>query len=431
LPTFYTHLFYPIPFVFRCLPRLLVLFFCYFLCSPSCFSEPIVQLQLQVAPNAHSFKCQYTFQLPATDTALVVRLLLNRQFLIQNLASPHASQQRLTRRYYPYFVDTLQQVEVRFPPHRLRQVTFSYSGTLAKNVATEQVLEFSGHSNWVPFRPNQEYELVAYTLEVRLPPLYQVCSTVPGRQQARRWTFRGTTSALEATALLPSHFQQVTSTKEPRIAVMRAGPPLLGADTLLLRRAEAIIGFYNCSLGAQDPIKRFTIFLPGTNRDAFGLLDNATVITYSNFDVANRGALLILAHEISHKWWGYGSVHDESEWLNEAFATYSSLLYLQVSGDSTGYRVELAKRGQSAANAPAIIGFDREKASYPLFRRVIYDKGTVILAALHARVGTEKFYAILARTAAEQISTTAGFLAVVAQLTTSETRHWLTTELSR
>jgi hypothetical protein len=419
--------------VLRFLPRFFVLLCGYFLYAPSCFAEPIVQMRLHVTPNSHSFDCQYTLQLPAADTSSVVRLLLNRQFPIQHLASPHASRQHLTRRYYPYFADTMQLVEVHFPPHRhrLRQVTFTYSGTLAKSFVTEQVMEFSGHSNWVPFRPNQEYELVAYTLGVSVPPAYQVRSTVPGRQQAGRWIFRGTTSALEVTALVASHFQQVVSTKEPQIAVVKVGLPLLSPDTLLLRRAEAIIGFYNHSLGAQDPIKRFTIFLPGTNRDAFGLLDNATVITYADFDVSNRGALLTLAHEISHKWWGYGSVHDESEWLNEAFATYSSLLYLQAGGDSTGYRVELAKRVQSAANAPAIIGFDREQASYPLFRRVIYDKGTVILAALHARVGTEKFYAILAKTAAERVSTTASFLAVVAQLTNPDTRHWLTTELSR
>lgn len=42
---------------------------------------------------------------------------------------------------------------------------------------TEQVLEFSGHSNWVPFRPSQKYELVDYTLAVRVPPAYQVRST--------------------------------------------------------------------------------------------------------------------------------------------------------------------------------------------------------------------------------------------------------------
>jgi hypothetical protein len=413
--------------------RFFALLFLFFISLPSSFATPIVQLQLKVTPSTHSFSCQYTFSLPATDTTSVVRLNLNRQFPLQHLASAQAIQQRVVRRYYPYFADTMQQVEVRFPTtlRKGRKLTFTYSGTLNKNMYTAQVMEFSGHSNWVPFRPGQEYELVAYTLEVNAPPAYQVRSTTLGQQRGERWSFHGVTSTMEITALVATQFQQVASTNGPRIAVVKVEPPLLGRDTLVLKRAEAIIAFYNRSLGAQDPIKRFTILLPGTNRDAFGLLDNATVITYSDFDVRDREALLILAHEISHKWWGYGSVHDESEWLNEAFATYSSFLYLQASGDSTGYRAELAKKVQSAANAPAIIGFDRENAPYPLFHRVVYDKGTAILAALHTRVGTEKMYAILAKTAARKVSTTAAFLEVVAQVSGQDTRQWLTGELSR
>jgi hypothetical protein len=61
----------------------------------------------------------------------------------------------------------------------------------------------------------------------------------------------------------------------------------------------------------------------------------------------------------------------------------------------------------------------------------VYDKGTVILAALHTRVGTEKMYAILAQTAAAKVSTTAAFLAVVAQVSGPDTGQWLTAELSR
>lgn len=413
--------------------RFFTLLFLFFVCLPSSFATPIVQLQLKVEPSRHSFSCQYTFSLPASDTTSVVRLNLNRRFPLQHLASSQAIWQRVIRRYYPYLADTMQQVEVRFPANlrRGRTLTFTYSGTLDKGLATDRVMVFSGHSNWLPFRPGQDYELVTYTLAVSVPPAYQVRGTTPVAQHQGRWTFRGTTSAIELTALVAARFQQLTSAKGPRIAVVKAEPPLLGRDTLLLKRAETIIAFYNRSLGAQDPITQFTVFLPGTNRDAFGLLDNATVITYSDFDVTKRGELVILAHEISHRWWGYGSVHDESEWLNEAFATYSSLLYLQASGDSTGYRAELAKRVQSAANAPAIVGFDRANAPYPLFRRVVYDKGTVILAALHTRVGTEKFYAILAKTAAEKVGTTAGFLEVVAQVSSPDTRQWLTAELSR
>jgi hypothetical protein len=417
----------------RLATRFFALLFLCFVCLPRSFATPIVQLALQVDPSTHSFSCHYTFSLPASDTTSLVRLNLNRQFPIQHLASSQASQHRIIRSYYPYFADTMQQVVVRFPAklHQRRTLTFTYSGTLAKRLTTDQVLVFSGHSNWLPFRPDQEYELTTYTLAVQVPPAYQVRSTTPAKRHHGQWTFGGTTSAIELTALVATHFQQVTSTKKPRLAVVKLESPLLSRDTCLLKRAEAIIKFYNSSLGAQDPIKRFTIFLPGTNSEAYGLLDNATVITYSDFDVADRDALLILAHEISHKWWGYGSVHDESEWLNEAFATYSSFLYLQASGDSTGYRTALAKKVQSAKNAPAIIGFDRANAPYPLFRRVVYDKGTVILAALHTRVGTDKFYALLAKTAAEKVSTTAGFIEVVAQVSGPATRKWLVAELSR
>ena len=417
-----------------CLPtRFLALIWLFFSGLFGSFATPIVQVHLQVTPATHSFSCEYTFSLAASDTAAVVRLNLNRQFPIRHLASPQATRLRIVRRYYPYFADTVQQVEVHFPAHspRARQLTFTYSGTLDKNLYTAQVMEFSGHSNWLPFRPRQEYELVAYTLEVSAPPTYQMRSTTPGQRNYGRWAYRGTGSAVEITALVAPQFQQLASAKGPHIKVIKAAPPLLARDTLLLRKAAAIIAFYNRSLGAQDPIRQFSILLPGTNRDAFGLLGNATVITYSDFDVAKRDELLILAHEISHKWWGYGSVHDESEWLNEAFATYSSLLHLRASGDSVGYRTELAKRVQSAAGAPAIIGFNREQAPYPLFRRVVYDKGTVILAALQARVGTGKLYAILAKTAAEKVSTTAGFLTIVAQVSSQATRQWLDAELRK
>jgi hypothetical protein len=407
--------------------------FLFFSGLPTSFALPIVQLQLQVDPSNHSFSCHYTFSLPASDTTSLVRLNLNKQFPLQHLASAQASQQQVVRRYYPYFADTMQQVVVRFPAtrHQRRTITFTYSGTLPKRLTTDQVMVFSGHSNWLPFRPGQEYELTTYTLAVQVPPAYQVRSTTPAKRHHGQWTFRGTTSAIELTALVATQFQQVTSAQKPRIAVVKLAAPLLRRDTVLLKRAEAIIKFYNSSLGAQDPIKRFTIFLPGTNSEAYGLLDNATVITYSDFDVADQEALLILAHEISHKWWGYGSVHDESEWLNEAFATYSSFLYLQASGDSTGYQTALAKKVQSATSAPAIMGFDRANAPYPLFRRVVYDKGTVILAALHTRVGTAEFYAILAKTAAEKVSTTAGFIEVVAQVSGADTRQWLVAELSK
>lgn len=161
------------------------------------------------------------------------------------------------------------------------------------------------------------------------------------------------------------------------------------------------------------------------------MLDNATVITYPTFEVAQREDELILAHEISHKWWGYGSVHDESDWLNEAFATYSSMLYLQAKGDTAGYRQHYTKLAQTTANTPPIIGFDRTKYERGMYRRVAYNKGMVVLAALHQRVGTAQFYTILATTAKRRVSTTTEFLGVVGQVAGPANRAWLRTQLSQ
>jgi hypothetical protein len=396
-------------------------------------AKPIVWVQLELEPTTHHFVCHYTFRLPASDTTSVLKLNLNRQFQLLRVRSGHSSPSRTTRQYYSFLGDTLQQVEVRFAKGQARrQVELTYAGTLEKGNFAADVNVLSGHSNWLPFRPYAEYELVEYELAVRVPAGYQVLSTTaPRRQRGGSYAFRGSTSATELTAIVARQFERLVAGSAPRITVVKAAATPGRPDSVLLQKTQDIVAFYNRSIGRQDAVTQFTVFLPGTNHEAYGLLDNAAVITYSDFDVAKREDLLILAHEISHKWWAYGSYHDDSAWLNEAFATYSSLLYLQQSGDADSYRQELAKLAASAAGAPPVLGFNRYQHEPAVFRRVMYNKGTVILAALHDRIGVESFNTVLAATAARKVSTTAGFLEVVAQLAGQPTRNWLLSELSR
>ena len=405
-------------------------------CRAAAQAPPTVRVALQVEPATRAFTCRYAFALPAADTASVIQLNLDKRFRVEQLKAGSGIIS-LKPIYYSYFGDTVQQLTVRYPAARRRArraVSFTYAGTLEAGRATAaRVLEFSGHSGWLPFRPQREYELLDYKLAVRGPAGYQVRSTTPARRaRAGRSWFGGRTSATELTAIIAPQFGQARARSGAAVAVVKAGSALTPLEATILPKAQAIIAFYNRTIGRQDSISRFTIFLTGTRRDAFGLLDNATVITYApDFDVAQRGDLLILAHEISHKWWGYGSVHDESDWLNEAFATYSSLLYLQASGDTTGYRQAYDQLAQTTAGTPPIIGFDRTRYEPGMYRRVVYNKGATVLAALHRRVGTAQLYAILATAAARRVPTTTAFLDVVGEVAGADTRAWLRAELSR
>lgn len=393
-------------------------------------AAPIVNIRLQVEPATHAFTCRYEFTLPASDTTSVVYLYLNHAFKLISVRSPRAQQQVSTVNYVG---DTVHCVRVRYAARpRQRHIELLYTGTLAKGEYTDNVAIFSGHSNWLPFRPYAEYELVEYQLTVQVPTAYQVRGTAPAaRSRPGEWVFRGTTSSIEPTALIAQHFYQAASASPPLVRLVKTAAPLARPDTAVLRQATAIIAFYNQTIGRLDPAARFTIFLPGTNNGAYGLLDDATVITYSTLDITDRIDLLILAHEISHKWWAYGSFHDENGWLSEAFATYSSLLYLQASGDEAGYQAELARLAASAAGTPPLWGFNRYQYPFPMYRRVIYNKGTIILAALRQHVGNERLMAILAQTAAQKTSTTLGFLATVAQVAGPEAKTWLLAELQR
>ena len=66
-----------------------------------------------------------------------------------------------------------------------------------------------------------------------------------------------------------------------------------------------------------------------------------------------------------------------------------------------------------------------------MYRRVIYNKGTGILAALRQHIGSEQFMTILAKTAAQKTSTTLGFLDTVKQVAGQEAQTWLIAELKR
>ncbi|MDF7815230.1 hypothetical protein [Hymenobacter sp. YC55] len=393
---------------------------------------PLVHIRLQVDPVTHSFTCRYRFTLPVSDTTSVVNLHLNRAFTLHRVRTPRAVQGHVTTARY--LSDTVHHVQVRYASHpqRPRELELTYSGTMGKGQFNDQVAIFSGHSNWLPFRPYQEYEPVMYELDVLVPAAYQVRSTVPAeRPRSGHWVFHGTTPAIEPTALIAQQFYQMMSSPAAPVSVIKTGVALAQPDTAMLHQADAIVAFYNRTIGREDPLTQFTIFLPGTNYEGYGLRANAAVITYTDFNVTQPADLLILAHEISHKWWAYGSFHDENGWLSEAFATYSSLLYIQSRGDEAGYKAELARLAETAAGAPPIWGFNRYAYPFPMYRRVIYNKGTGILAALHGRVGTELFLTILAHTAAQKTSTTLGFLATVEQVAGPEIQTWLRSELQR
>ena len=119
---------------------------------------------------------------------------------------------------------------------------------------------------------------------------------------------------------------------------------------------------------------------------------------------------ILQAHETAHQWWGnrVTAATYRDNWLMEALANYSALLYLEKrKGTRTMelmldyYRSTLLAKnaaGQLVDSAgPIVLGTRLESSQEPrAWRTITYSKGSWILQMLRARLGDQRFLALLA-----------------------------------
>lgn len=140
-------------------------------------------------------------------------------------------------------------------------------------------------------------------------------------------------------------------------------------------------------------------YLPPTNRTV-QRLDEMQRLFFSD---------ILQAHETAHQWWGNvvtsAGYHDD--WIMEALANYSALMYLEKRRGArsledvlTEYRGNLLAKnngGKTLESAgPIVLGVRLESSLTPrAWRTITYEKGSWILHMLRRRLGDQKFEAML------------------------------------
>lgn len=158
--------------------------------------------------------------------------------------------------------------------------------------------------------------------------------------------------------------------------------------------------------------------------DSYGITFVAESVGFTGFAIAG-GAIIhspndrTIAHEIAHQWYGH-SVSPAAltdNWLNEGFATYAELLWIEHSdGAAAASEAAEALRANigSTTRPPAI-------AETPLDVRdgTAYVRGGLTLHALRSELGDEDFFEVM-RTFSERYrygaASTADFIAVVEEI---------------
>ncbi len=181
-----------------------------------------------------------------------------------------------------------------------------------------------------------------------------------------------------------------------------------------------VMEFYSRHFG-PPPLRRLIVSpIPGRFGQGFGGLIYLSTMAYmspsgkafADLDAQHKIFFteLMHAHEVAHQWWGNlvltAGYHDE--WITEALANYSAMLYIEkrygpkpVNTLLESYREGLLDTNAAGVaveqSGPVTDGRRLELDGKPAaWITVMYGKGTWIMRMLHARMGDEAFWKMLA-----------------------------------
>jgi aminopeptidase N len=148
-------------------------------------------------------------------------------------------------------------------------------------------------------------------------------------------------------------------------------------------------------------------------------LENQTLSVFGRAMVDAPFFQYVHVHELAHQWFGNSvSVAQWSDiWLNEGFATFAELLWVEHLYGSGAYREEVTNRTEAAQ----IAGYGAPATPLPhnLFNGSVYQRGALVLVALRDEVGDEAFFTTL-RTYTDRYATgnatTENFIAIAEEV---------------
>jgi hypothetical protein len=181
----------------------------------------------------------------------------------------------------------------------------------------------------------------------------------------------------------------------------------------LLDLGFATVGFYEVFLGKM-PVRELTIVELAAwamGQAPAGLL----LITSEAFNPMGKGPYRRsaagvnerFAHELAHQWWGHGvrMPSFSEQWLSESFAEYCSAFFIRRAAGIQAYNLYLnrwrTRAAETRGSVPILLAHrlrakgDQIQAER-LRTQLLYDKGPLVLAAIHAEIGDEAFLNFLA-----------------------------------
>jgi hypothetical protein len=349
-----------------------------------------------------------------------------------------------------FFYDTGREIVVALPEASARGdrlvLDVTYGGHALQWVA-KRTFDLIETNMWYPHCGS--VDRATYDVTLRWPPRYDLVSSgtlvESGKQDGYRWERRRLDQPAIAFSFVLSDFEtrrQSVGGVELTVAFSRQATSRSSAAgrAAIVDTLSQSLEFYQDAFGPY-PLDHLTVtVLPRRYSQSYlgfitltdSILTSEQLMTQSGLEWMRDTTI---AHEVAHQWWGnlVGWWSYRDQWLSEAVANYSALLFYSRTKDggrdfladmSAGWRETLSQATPSGRTVeslgPIVLGARLNSSQAENgYRAIVYRKGAVVLAMLARAVGEDAFVAMLGeltREAAHKVVETDSFLAAIEKM---------------
>ncbi|PIB28407.1 hypothetical protein BFP77_09525 [Maribacter sp. 4U21] len=298
------------------------------------------------------------------------------------------------------------------------EISYSIDLSLIKNPNFKynpHWMEFNIYISWFPL--NIEYGLFDY--EIRL----DTDSTIVGTMLTNDSILKSTTRTFDIPFVISDEILK-TNADNGKITLYHQNV----SDTIIQnikKKSEQYFNAYNSMFGVTNA-DNLSITINSFSRTIVYARPQFISLSIDDKFTKNNGKTL--AHEIGHLWWNKANVGNWEDWLNEAFAEYSSLVLYRNENGAADFEAKIKNIEKRIENLKPIWNIDKLD---PNSNTILTYKGAYLLYQLENRIGTNRFIELMKETHQLEIFTTKDFLGLVAVNIDKKTKDWFKTKLRK
>lgn len=286
-------------------------------------------------------------------------------------------------------------IEYQYPLTGIENKTFAYY---------PKWIELNNFTAWFPF--NRENTNFKYDLDIKIPSNYKLISPGDITTTDEHWFIKNDNTNDDIPVVISDDFDIFQShNKKINFYTIQLTSKQKSA---ILRDGNDIIKFYKQKFGKPNQNRLVITINPFSHPWSYTRKGFISLSLKNSYNTNDR---LRLAHEIGHLWWSNNTIYGNgNDWLNEAFAEYSSLIWYKKYATKKEFD-SLLEKYKEAYNLDLKIS--EVRPGDDKFVEVTYFKGAYLLYNLNQKVGNQKMMEILQEVNKNKISATSQFLRIL------------------